>query len=124
MRVEPGEHAVDGVLDQVLVVDRIDVLGAHALEHVAEQRQQPVGVGAAAVLREGGVDAEIEAEMATDLAGGRADHDAGDKGGAEQKASAKAPGTKVHSFNPLIGHAPGAGPYSSTILEGSSFRAH
>ena len=33
-----------------LSLDRIDVFRAHALEHVAEQGQQPVGVGAAAVL--------------------------------------------------------------------------
>ena len=45
MRVEPGQHAVDRVLDQLAVVRLLDVVGAHALEHVAEQIELPVGVG-------------------------------------------------------------------------------
>ena len=53
VRVEAGEHAVDGVLDQVAVVHRLDIVGAHPLEHVAEQGQQPVGLGPSAVLRQG-----------------------------------------------------------------------
>ena len=32
MRIERGQHAVDGVLDQFLLLGRSDVLGAHALE--------------------------------------------------------------------------------------------
>ena len=91
MRVEAGQHAVDRVLDQVLVVDRIDVFRAHPLEHVAEQGQQPIGVGAAAVLRREGGEAEIVAEMAADQAGGGADGDAGHEGGAEQQAGAQTP---------------------------------
>jgi hypothetical protein len=47
--------------------------------------------------------------MAADLAGGRTDRDAGNEGGAEQKACAKAPGAEVHALNPLIGHAMGGG---------------
>ena len=64
---------------------------AHALEHVAEQGEQPVGVGPAAVLGEGGVDAETVAEMAADQTGGGADDDAGQEGGAEQQAGAQTP---------------------------------
>ena len=45
MRIEPGEHAVDRRLDQLGVVRLLDVVGAHALEHVAEQIELPVGVG-------------------------------------------------------------------------------
>ena len=45
MRIEPGEHAVDRLLDQLGVVRLLDIVGAHALEHVAEQIELPVGVG-------------------------------------------------------------------------------
>ena len=79
------------VLDQVLVVDRIDVFRAHPLEHVAEQGEQPVGVGAVAVLGRGGGEAETVAEMAADQAGGGADGDTGHEGGAEQQAGAQTP---------------------------------
>ena len=50
MRVEPGQHAVDGRFDQLGVVRLLDVVGAHALEHVAEQIELPVGVGGAAAF--------------------------------------------------------------------------
>ena len=49
MGVEAREHAVQRVLDQVAVAHRLDIFGAHAAEDVAEQRQQPVGLGAAAI---------------------------------------------------------------------------
>ena len=39
MRIERGEHAVDGVLDQRLLVGRRHILRPHALENVAEDRQ-------------------------------------------------------------------------------------
>ena len=45
MRIEPGEHAVDRLLDQLGVVRLLDVVGADALEHVAEQIELPIGVG-------------------------------------------------------------------------------
>src|SRR4029077_8349707 len=45
MRVEPVEHAVDRLLDQLGVVRLLDVVGAYALEHVAEQIELPVGIG-------------------------------------------------------------------------------
>jgi hypothetical protein len=45
MRIEPGEHAVDRGFDQLGIVRLLDVVGAHALEHVAEQVELPVGVG-------------------------------------------------------------------------------
>ena len=44
MRVEGGEHAVDGVLDQLLVRRFLDIVGADLLEDVAEQPQLLVGV--------------------------------------------------------------------------------
>ena len=44
MRIEPGQHAVDRGFDQLAVVRLLDVIGAHALEHVAEQIELPVGV--------------------------------------------------------------------------------
>ena len=45
MRVKPGQHAADRGLDQLGVVWLLDVVRAHALEHVAEQIELPVGVG-------------------------------------------------------------------------------
>ena len=45
MRIEPGQHAVDRQLDQLAVVGLFHVVGAHALEHVAEQAELPIGVG-------------------------------------------------------------------------------
>ena len=45
MRIEPGEHAVDRGFDELRVVRLLDVVGAHPLEHVAEQIKLPVGVG-------------------------------------------------------------------------------
>ena len=44
MRIEPGQHAVDRRFDQLAVVGLLDVVGAHPLEHVAEQVELPVGV--------------------------------------------------------------------------------
>src|SRR5580700_9985052 len=48
MRIEPGQHAVDRRFDQLGVVGLLHVVGAHPLEHVAEQVELPIGVGAAA----------------------------------------------------------------------------
>src|SRR6185369_3824947 len=45
MRIEPGQHAVDRGFDQLGVVRLLDVVGAHALEHVAEQVELAIGVG-------------------------------------------------------------------------------
>ena len=45
MRVERGQHAVDRRLDQLRVVRLLDIVGADALEHVAEQIELAVGVG-------------------------------------------------------------------------------
>ena len=41
MRIEAGEHAVDGVLQELLVGNVLDVVFAHAFEHVAEQLELP-----------------------------------------------------------------------------------
>jgi hypothetical protein len=48
MRIEPGQHAVDRGFDQLAVVGLLDIVGAHPLEHVAEQIELPIGVGVAA----------------------------------------------------------------------------
>ena len=45
MRIEPGQHAVDRRFDQLGVVGLLDIVGAHPLEHVAEQAELPIGVG-------------------------------------------------------------------------------
>src|SRR6202035_1594257 len=44
MRIEPGQHAVDRRFDELAVVGFLDVIGAHPLEHVAEQIELPVSV--------------------------------------------------------------------------------
>jgi len=45
MRVKTGQHPVDRGFDQLGVVGLLDVVGAYALEHIAEQVELPVGVG-------------------------------------------------------------------------------
>ena len=45
MRIERGQHAVDRRLDQLLVVRRLDVVVADALEHLAEQVELFIGAG-------------------------------------------------------------------------------
>ena len=45
MRIERGQHAVDRRLDELLVGDLLDIIGAHPLEHLAEQIELAVGVG-------------------------------------------------------------------------------
>src|SRR6185437_16846790 len=57
MRVEGGDHAVDGALDQFDVVRLFDVVGPDPLEHAAEQVELRVSVGAGGGL--GGRDPEI-----------------------------------------------------------------
>ena len=84
MRIEAGQHAVDRMLDQFLVRDRIDVVAADALDHIAKQSEQPVGIGLVPVLGERGFDAEGEHDMPCDQAHGRDDCHTGDEGGAEQ----------------------------------------
>src|ERR1700749_1080244 len=37
MRIEAGQHAADRRLDELRVVGLLDIVAAHALEHVAEQ---------------------------------------------------------------------------------------
>ena len=44
MRVEPGQHSADRGLDQLGVVRLLDVVGAYALEHVAEQIKLVIGI--------------------------------------------------------------------------------
>jgi hypothetical protein len=51
MRIERGQHAVDRGLDQLLVVRRLDVVVADALEHLAEQVELLIGVGGRGGLR-------------------------------------------------------------------------
>ena len=53
MRIKTGEHAVDRGFDQFFIRRLLDVVGAHALEHVAEQVELAIdvrcgGVGAGA----------------------------------------------------------------------------
>src|SRR5262249_15957320 len=45
MRIEPGQHAVDRRFDELAVIGFFHVVGAHALEYVAEQAELAIGVG-------------------------------------------------------------------------------
>ena len=45
MRIERGDHAVDGAFHQLGIVGLLDVAGLDPLEHVAEQIELGVGVG-------------------------------------------------------------------------------
>ena len=51
MRIERGQHAVDGCFDQLVLFRRGDILGADALEHIAEDRQLAVGLAAGSFSR-------------------------------------------------------------------------
>jgi hypothetical protein len=51
VRVEGGEHAVDGILHQLLVGHLLDIVGADLFEDVAEQPQLLIGVRIVVVLR-------------------------------------------------------------------------
>ena len=44
MRIEAGQHARDRGFDQLAVVGLLDIVAAHALEHVAEQIELAIGV--------------------------------------------------------------------------------
>jgi hypothetical protein len=72
MRIERGQHAVDRGFDELLVRDALDIVGAHPLEHLAEQVELPVGLRGL-VLR----DAHRRGEHET---AGRAGQHQGDRG--------------------------------------------
>ena len=57
MRIERGDHAVDGALDQLGVVGLLDIVGPDPLEHVAEQIELRIDVGVG--RRPGGRDPEL-----------------------------------------------------------------
>ena len=97
MRIEAGQHAVDGIVDQVRVGDWIDVFTTHPLEYVAEQREQPVGIGSISVVGERRVDGETAHEVARDQAGHRANGHTGEEGGAKQQGGAEPPRTIIHA---------------------------
>ncbi len=56
MRIKRREHAIDGILDQLVVLRRRDVLRAHALEHVTKNRQLAISRG---IGRDGRNDSRI-----------------------------------------------------------------
>ena len=62
MRIEAGEHAVDRGFDQLLIVRLLDVVGADALEHIAEQIELAVRVGSGRL----GAGAEHDARLHRD----------------------------------------------------------
>ena len=73
VRIERGEHPVDGRLDQLLVVHRHHILLTHVGQHIAEQLQRLVGVGsglAELLVRIGG---GAQGDRAAEREGGNAD---------------------------------------------------
>src|SRR5215213_3513786 len=87
MRIEPVEHAVDRLLDQLGIVRLLDVVGSHALEHVTEQIELPVGVG----CRRFG--ASAEEGHAARLGGRERDRHAGGRTEEDQRSLAYHPRT-------------------------------
>ncbi len=51
MRIEAGQHAVDRRFHELRIIRPFDIIGAHALEHVAEQVEVAIGVGRSRRLR-------------------------------------------------------------------------
>ena len=47
MRIERGDHAVDGAFHQLGIVGLLDIAGTNPLEHVAEQVELRIGIVAA-----------------------------------------------------------------------------
>ncbi len=45
VRIERGQHAVEGGVDQLGVVDRRHILALDGVQHVAEQAEHPIGLG-------------------------------------------------------------------------------
>ena len=54
MRVERGEHSVDRALDQHMIVDLVDIIGADPLEHTHEGFEFLVGIDIGCGERAGG----------------------------------------------------------------------
>ena len=69
MRIKPGDHAADGFLDQLLVVDRLDVKGFDRAEDIAELPQVFERQGRARIALGHGRDAETDQD-AGDRTGG------------------------------------------------------
>ena len=91
MRIKPGQHAVDRVFDQILVIHRINVLRAHALNDVTEDLEHLIHISVAAVLGKG----------ATQVSKARAHRDTADEGRSDQQAIAPLPNAKIHAFFPF-----------------------
>ncbi len=74
MRIEAGQHAGDRGLDQLAVVGLLDIVAAHALEHVAEQIELAIGVrGCGPGARAHQHRARLRDEQRQRCAGGRAE---------------------------------------------------
>ncbi|MGY3354607.1 hypothetical protein ACVWZK_001270 [Bradyrhizobium sp. GM0.4] len=76
MRIETGKHAADRGFDQLGVVGLLDIVRAHALEHVAEQIELAIGVrsgGSRAGAHEDR--ARLRHEQRQRRTGGRAEED-------------------------------------------------
>ena len=105
VRIERGQHAVDRGVDQLLLVGRIDIFGADAVEHFAEQRQvgiDLVGLRGAVRRRLGSVGARCrrvggEAPALRDDGArrpGRSEHDGRRDGSAEGRQAHQ---SSIHS---------------------------
>ena len=76
MGIERGQHAVDGAFDQLRIVGLLDVVGADALEHVAEQIELAIGLCGGGRNRIAG---DEPAHLGDPDHGARPEHDAQDQ---------------------------------------------
>src|ERR1019366_1565919 len=90
VRIEARQHAVDGVLQDLLVADLIDVFGADSLEDVAEDFQELGGLRMGLILRHG----------TAQYADGRPGHDTDEESRTQQQAMPETPLAEVHSLYP------------------------
>ena len=104
MRVQPNQHALDRVLDQVAVAHRLHVLGTHALDHLAEQVEQPVHLGvrdgravSRAALRGGVADDAPAGEGA-----GEGRRDGGCRHAREERRTGEQARAKLHALDSFM----------------------
>ena len=100
MRIETGQHAVDRGFDQLGVIGPLDIVGAHALEHVAEQVEVAIGVGRSRRLgaHAGEHDARLHREQSECCA----------CGGTQENEECLAHHPRTFSLSFLAHHGPGS----------------
>ena len=114
VRVQSGQHAIDGVFQDFLVADRIDVFRANPLEHVAENFKELGRLRVGLILLRDGT---------AQKANGRPGGDTNEKRRAQQQAVPKTPLAEVHSLYPS-GPRPCDAAVRQDSLQARSCRQH